>query len=641
MKCDKRMPKRLFGALLGLAIVLGLLAGVSTPAKAETYIVTITGGANATASGGSTTQSVEENEAIDTVTYTANSGYHFAEFGDTAQYGVTVHRASETQVTVSGTPTYSTVSAVVPDAVVISYPLWVGGTQVTSQNMSGAGWNYAADTNTLALNGYTYSGVGYSKAGIYYNGTAAFTITFTGENSVACTDSNSSTSNGGDGIRIGDSSTSNIPLTISGTGSLDVACNEGNQSYGIRCYGPIAINGGTVTASSDYVGILGNKGISISGGSVNAQAQYGMSKYDSSGDGRLEIGANVTSVVITGSGQATDLPIVNAVNGVGWSDTNGTTGRTIIDASTTGQTNSYKKLQFPAHIHDYTYSSTDATITAICSNTDNLCGLPTNAANSHYAALTIAAPALVTSGGTESPEAIVTDENGIRGMAEVSYFTATKSESAYTKASDTPLESAPTNAGDYWAQITIGGATAGVGYTIAKADETVVPPPTGGNPDPNDKDPTPADKNTASTDKSTAKNEQTQESTSAKKATLTFDLGGGTLKGVTGTYTMTATVGETIKLPDAPTKKGYTFKCWKGSEYAAGANYKVEGDHAFTAEWTKNSTASTAAASTSSASSKSSSGSSLARTGDSTSVAAATCALIGSALAFVGSRKRR
>ena len=68
----------------------------------------------------------------------------------------------------------------------------------------------------------------------------------------------------------------------------------------------------------------------------------------------------------------------------------------------------------------------------------------------------------------------------------------------------------------------------------------------------------------------------------------TLDLGGGTLDGKTGTITIEANVGDMIKLPAAPTREGYTFRCWKGSEYEAGAEYKVEGDHAFTAEWTKN-----------------------------------------------------
>lgn len=74
-----------------------------------------------------------------------------------------------------------------------------------------------------------------------------------------------------------------------------------------------------------------------------------------------------------------------------------------------------------------------------------------------------------------------------------------------------------------------------------------------------------------------------------KKGTLTFDLGGGTLDGKTGTITIEANVGDTIKLPGAPTREGYTFQYWKGSKYEAGAEYKVEGDHAFTAEWKKNS----------------------------------------------------
>lgn len=75
----------------------------------------------------------------------------------------------------------------------------------------------------------------------------------------------------------------------------------------------------------------------------------------------------------------------------------------------------------------------------------------------------------------------------------------------------------------------------------------------------------------------------------AKKATLTFDLAGGTLDGKTGTITIEANVGDTIKLPAAPTREGYTFKFWKGSEYAADADYVVpEGGHGFTAEWEKN-----------------------------------------------------
>lgn len=74
------------------------------------------------------------------------------------------------------------------------------------------------------------------------------------------------------------------------------------------------------------------------------------------------------------------------------------------------------------------------------------------------------------------------------------------------------------------------------------------------------------------------------------KAILTFDLDGGELDGKTGKVTMDATVGETVRLLGAPTRKGYVFKCWKGSEYTAGAEYKVEGDHTFVAQWEKEAT---------------------------------------------------
>ena len=38
------------------------------------------------------------------------------------------------------------------------------------------------------------------------------------------------------------------------------------------------------------------------------------------------------------------------------------------------------------------------------------------------------------------------------------------------------------------------------------------------------------------------------------------DLAGGTLGGKTGKVTVEASVGDTIKLPGAPTRSGYTFK---------------------------------------------------------------------------------
>ena len=79
------------------------------------YTVTLTGGANATPDG-ATTQTVDG--PMDTVTYTAESGYTFPATSEyyTTTSGITVARTSDTVVTVSGTPD-ADVTITVPDAV--------------------------------------------------------------------------------------------------------------------------------------------------------------------------------------------------------------------------------------------------------------------------------------------------------------------------------------------------------------------------------------------------------------------------------------------------------------------------------------------------------------------------------------------
>ncbi|WP_035793650.1 DUF6273 domain-containing protein, partial [Butyrivibrio sp. AE3006] len=83
--------------------------------KPAGYNVTLSGGANATTSGGAISQT-ELTGPMTTVTYTANTGYYFAEFADITDNGITAKRTSSTVVTVSGTPT-ADATITVPDAV--------------------------------------------------------------------------------------------------------------------------------------------------------------------------------------------------------------------------------------------------------------------------------------------------------------------------------------------------------------------------------------------------------------------------------------------------------------------------------------------------------------------------------------------
>ena len=71
------------------------------PVKPTTaYSVNLNGGANAAASGGSTTQ-IGLTGPMKTVTYTADTGYRFNAFNDISQNGVTAARTNEIISTVS------------------------------------------------------------------------------------------------------------------------------------------------------------------------------------------------------------------------------------------------------------------------------------------------------------------------------------------------------------------------------------------------------------------------------------------------------------------------------------------------------------------------------------------------------------
>lgn len=72
-----------------------------------------------------------------------------------------------------------------------------------------------------------------------------------------------------------------------------------------------------------------------------------------------------------------------------------------------------------------------------------------------------------------------------------------------------------------------------------------------------------------------------------KTALLTFDLKGGSLKGMKGKVTVREIIGSVIKMPQSPNRSGYIFKYWKGSKYNPGDKYKVTGKHTFTAVWEK------------------------------------------------------
>ena len=68
---------------------------------------------------------------------------------------------------------------------------------------------------------------------------------------------------------------------------------------------------------------------------------------------------------------------------------------------------------------------------------------------------------------------------------------------------------------------------------------------------------------------------------------ITYDLNGGSYNNSTADIVETYEKGTVITIHEAPTRSGYTFEYWKGSEYQPGDVYTVYEDHTFTAQWSK------------------------------------------------------
>ncbi len=68
---------------------------------------------------------------------------------------------------------------------------------------------------------------------------------------------------------------------------------------------------------------------------------------------------------------------------------------------------------------------------------------------------------------------------------------------------------------------------------------------------------------------------------------IIYDLNGGVYNGDSSDITEEYKSGKEISIHDAPTRKGYKFLYWKGSEYQPGDKYTVTEDHRFVAQWEK------------------------------------------------------
>ena len=280
------------------------------------------------------------------------------------------------------------------------YDLWVGGTKVTSENLNDipaadgtkvGKASFDPGTNTLTLESYRYTGSGYT-GGSYCSAIYSLIdidVNLIGNNSVdhrvAIMKSFHT------GLYCADS------LTIKGNGSLDVKSDCGiYSSYGIYCQDDITIggrcsvtaagggesrddfmsNGGIFSQSSTVTikdnctvtakggdttsvigfsdGIFGQKGVNITGGTVNAtggkvRESWGIRVNNNN----INITCESDTLDVTASGDTCALegPVLNSIAGTGWTSDE-SNGEVISVVTEARKLDGYKKAKFETVLYD-------------------------------------------------------------------------------------------------------------------------------------------------------------------------------------------------------------------------------------------------------------------------------------------------
>ena len=179
---------------------------------------------------------------------------------------------------------------------VTHYKVWIGDTEITSENLDGEGWSFDPASSTLTLNNPTISG--------NHPTTWAYSALICSEIDLVVTGTAGITANGSDEMVIfcdRNLTFRNCDLTLTSASSDCVFAYHGN----------ISVESGNLRATGNEGGIFSFESVSISGGTVTAKsekrdgikAQYGtinISGGTVEGSGAHGITATVNAVSITG-----------------------------------------------------------------------------------------------------------------------------------------------------------------------------------------------------------------------------------------------------------------------------------------------------------------------------------------------------
>ncbi len=255
-------------------------------------------------------------------------------------------------------------------------------------------------------------------------------------------------------------------------------CPTGGSGVSLRDKGTtVNLRGGTITgnyADSYYQYSSRGSGVKVNGGTLTVSGDVQITGNKMADDGDKFIGGTESNVYLFDGKTITIDGTLTGTIGVGTEKT--PYGSSRIKIATKATADSLKHftidkedadymlvldgnaLYLSAHQHgDWTYDSNDNTITVKCGSTLGTCGLADRIAGTY----TITAPAeadLIYNGSAKAAIVTATPKNGVTLPAAPAI--------QYQKKTGDPLESAPTDVGDYTASITVDGKTATVDYTI-------------------------------------------------------------------------------------------------------------------------------------------------------------------------------
>ena len=256
---------------------------------------------------------------------------------------------------------------------------------------------------------------------------------------------------GGDGLR-GDVTVKSGAATVTGGNGGNGGSNKCDDITHATYTGKDGGNGGN--------GVSGN--VTVESGSATVTGGNG-------GTG----GINLGNPNYGGKAGAIGQAVGGTIKGTTAQESDDNSNWTDLNDITSGVTSDkmYVKIEGVSHTHSFTYSARGATITAKCTE-----GCP-DRYDTNGIKLTLSAPESLTNGTAKAASIsgypATAPDNLAAEPTAIAYYKSTGAGS--TTPSGAALDGAPANAGDYVAQMTWGGETASVAFSIKAASDAPTP----------------------------------------------------------------------------------------------------------------------------------------------------------------------